>query len=702
VIAGLSAVGQEVVRNRLVAVTEEMRIALQSVSGSPTVTEATDFFTGLYLPDGSFATMGFQVTQESPPVGGLIRHLNSQRKVAVRPGDLFVGNDPYIGALHQNDLQMTGPIHWEGELVAWAGVMAHETDMGGMDFASWSPKAREVYQEGIRIPCVKIADGGEVREDVLEMILAATRLPATLGLDIRAFVATINVARDRMAALFRRYGAGTVSGVMEGMIAQTEQVARRRLLTMPDGEVHAWDFVEHDGHENRLYRVDVVATKRGDSLVLDFSGSSPQAPGFINATRAGLRGGVAGAVLPMLGFGTAWNEGLLRPVEIVAPDGLICTAQHPAPVGSATVETIWVVGNVTAAAVNKLLGCTPEFLGRAQAVSSGTMATFNMGGVNQFGERFGLHLLDPLAGGSGAHADRDGIDAGGPPWVPVPSIADVEANEQVAPIRYLYRRLTPDSGGPGARRGGRAAEIALTLSVPAADALVMMHGNQVPNSIGQFGGLPGATVRHRIGRRAVGDGGDWEELGPKPGRLPMTDADVYEVSWQGGGGVGDPLDRDPDAVSRDVRDGIVSEEAARAIYGAVVVAGRAEADVTAALRARMRRERVEGELRPGTAPMTGGRPIGPALRLLRLDGEWCVVSPGGNVLSRGSTAWRAGAVRRPFDLAALPGHWRLHERLTATAYYCPGTGTLLALDIDETGAGVRDDILLDMAGLGDG
>src|SRR5207237_8277171 len=131
-----------------------------------------------------------------------------------------------------------------------------------------------------------------------------------------------------------------------------------------------------------------------------------------------------------------------------------------------------------------------------------------------------------------------------------------------------------DRGGPGGRRGGRGAGIALTLGVPAADALVMMHGNQVPNSIGQFGGLPGATVSHRIGRGALGGGGEWEDLGPKPGRLPMTDADVYEVSWQGGGGVGDPLYRDPDSVARDVVEGIVSEAAAREVYGAVIAAGR--------------------------------------------------------------------------------------------------------------------------------
>ena len=688
----VDAVEREVIRSRLLAITDEMRVALQSVSGSPTVTEATDFFTGLYLPDGSVATMGFQVSQEASAVGGLIRHLRASGR-PVRPGDLFLGNDPYVAALHQNDLQMAGPIHRGDELVAWAGVMAHETDMGGMDFASWSPRAREVYQEGLRIPCVKIADRGEIREDVLEMILAASRLPSTLGLDVRAFVATINVARYRMAALFARYGAARVADVMAWMIDRTEAVVRERLRALPDGEIRAHDFLEHDGHEDRLYRVDCVATKRGDRLTLDFGGSSPQAPGFVNATRAGLRGGVAGALLPMLGYGTAWNEGVLRPVEIVAADGLVCTARHPAPVGSATVETIWVVGNVTAAAVNKLLACAPATMPRTQATSSGTMATFNLSWTAERGEPAGLHLLDPLAGGSGAHADRDGVDAGGPPWVPVPSIADVEANERVSPLRYVRRRLTPDSGGPGARRGGRAAEIALTVIQGSADALVMMHGNEVPNSLGLFGGLPGATVAHRVRRSA----GRADDLGPKPGHLPLAPGDVYEVSWQGGGGIGDPLDRDPDDVARDVARGLVTQAAARAIYGVVAYDGRADEASTSGLRDRVRRERVGGELRPGEAPREGGAPLGPTLRLLEIDGETCVVSPGGNVLSRGTTAWRAGALRRPFDLEALPGTWRLHPRLRATAYYCPGTGTLLALDIDEEGAPVRDDVLLDLA-----
>ena len=213
----------EIIRTRLLATTEEMRIALQSVSGSPTVTDASDFFTGLFLPNGDFASMGFQVTYQAPVVGHLIRHINAHpAKFAVGKGDMFLGNDPYIGALHQNDVQMCGPIYAGDEIIAWAGVEAHETDVGGMDFASWSPKARDVRQEGFRVPCVKLMAGGELREDVLDTILTASRLPAQLGLDIRAFIATINVAQDRVNKLVERYGAEVVRDVMHRMIGASE------------------------------------------------------------------------------------------------------------------------------------------------------------------------------------------------------------------------------------------------------------------------------------------------------------------------------------------------------------------------------------------------------------------------------------------------------------------------------------------------
>jgi N-methylhydantoinase B len=719
-LAGVDPVIGQVVRNRLLAITDQMRLALQSVSGSPTVTEASDFFTGLYLADGSFATMGYQVTFEAPPVGALIRHLLEQER-PLRDGDRIIGNDPFVGALHQNDLQMCAPLFVDGELIAWAGVMAHETDMGGMDFASWSPNATEIWQEGLRIPAVTLVDGGTLRTDVLDMILAATRLPAQVGLDIRAFIATLNVAADRLTALCRRYGSAIVQAVMAHMVASSESAMRAKLRELPDGTVRVQDHLEHDGHTDRLFTVDLVATKTGDSLVLDFSGSSEQAAGFVNCSRAGLLGGVAGAVIPTLGWDLPWNDGLLRPVTVTAPDRLICTAMPPAPVGSATVETVWVVSNVVSAALNRLLAASARHQGRAQGVCSGTMATFNLGGRNQYGERFGLHLMDPLAGGFGAFADRDGPDAAGPLNTPSPSIADVEVNEQAVPLFYLYRRMAVDSGGPGRRRGGRAAEIAITLAVPEAEALIMTHGVEVPNSTGLSGGLPGATVRQQWGAGMTGAGrpavagtvdpAGLVDLGPKPGSTAMTHTDVFAVRWQGGGGVGDPLDREADAVARDVALGAVTVGHADEVYGVVLADGRVDVPATAQRRRAIRAARLgvpvddvpidPGPALPDAPPpglVSGERWLSLSDRLRAVHGAdgWRVVTTGGAVLCRDHTRWRSGAVLRPFQLPAASGA-ALHPELTVTAACCPSTGALLSVDIHRVGSRPADDLDLDLA-----
>ena len=691
----------EVIRSRLLAITEEMRIALQSVSGSPTVTEASDFFTGLFLADGSFASMGFQVSFQAPVVGHLIRAVHARPSFEIRDGDMFCGNDPFVGALHQNDIQLAGPIFADGVIVAWAGVEAHVTDIGGMDFASWSPNARDARQEGLRIPCVKLVEEGRMREDILEMILTATRLPAQLGLDFRAFVATLNVARQRVGALVRRYGADTLSAVMRRMIDVSQRRVEERLLSLPDGAFRAVDYLEHDGEANRLYKVDLLLLKRGATLTFDFSGSSRQAPGFINATRSGLEGGTTGALLPMLAYDIPWNQGVLRTATIVAPDGLVCTAQFPAPVGAATVETIWVVSNVCSQALNRMLSCAPAYRARAQAVSDGTMATFNLGGRNQYGEPFGLHLMDPLAGGYAAFATKDGYEAGGPINSPAPAIADVERNELAAPLFYFYRRLARDTGGAGRFRGGLSAEVALTLAgIADADALVMTHGAEVPNTCGLFGGHPGATVVQRWA-----DGGstagvchaapDWITFGPKPGLRRMRAGDVFAVSWQGGGGWGDPLDREAAAVVQDVAGGLVSREAAHETYGVVLSGSGFDESATASLRDARRAERIRGHARaadcPDDAETIGA--IGQALRIVRADGEVRVVSRAGATLSRGSTAWRQGAVQAPFARSAM---LNLHADLAMSAFYCPVSGELLSVDIHDGDAGPPDDIGLDL------
>ena len=698
----LDSIVHDVIRNRLVAITEEMRVALQSVSGSPTVTEASDFFTGLFLPDGSVASMGFQVAYQAPVCGAFIRHITDHSKHVVRDGDMYIGNDPYIGALHQNDVQMVGPIFADGEIIAWAGVEAHETDVGGMDFASWSPKAREVFQEGMRIPCVKLIDQGELREDVLEMIVTASRLPGSLGLDIRAFIATLNVARARVTALVERYGVERFRSAIARMIHMTEGRMRARLASLPDGIFCACDFLEHDGHSNKLYRLDVKLEKRGDQLTIDLSGSSKQAPGFINSTRSGLAGAVSGSVLPTLAYDMQWNEGALNPVEIVAPDGLVCTATFPAPVGSATVETIWVTGNAIMLALNKMLAAAPQTSYRAQGVNDGAMATFNLGGVNQFGENFGLHLMDPLAGGSAAFADKDGVNAGGPITSPMSAIADVERNEQVVPLFYLHRKLAIDTGGAGEYRGGLSAEVALTLGgIKSAQALVMTHGAESPNSQGLGGGWPGATIRQMWIADGFHDGRlhkvDRQHFGPKPGLMTMTNQDVFHVIWQGGGGYGDPLERDPQRVSDDVDNGAVSLEAARNIYGVIPY----DMPATQRLRDEMRMSRVGVAITAESRFCRNGplAVLGPSLFVAQDERGLHVVTPAGCILATGHSRWREGAVKA--TLAKVPhSHLiTLHDELRVTVWYCPATGLQLAVDLHRHDEEPLHDIDVDLAKL---
>ena len=238
--------------------------------------------------------MGFQVAYQAPVCGAFIRHITNKTKHVVREGDMFIGNDPYIGALHQNDVQMVGPISRAARLSP--GPASRPTRP---TWAAWTSRAgrlrpREVFQEGMRIPCVKLIDQGEMREDVLEMILAASRLPGSLGLDIRAFIATLNVARNRSASW-----SGATAQRRDRGHRPHDRVIRRRVCALgcgelPDGEFHACDFLEHDGLDHTLLQTRCLAhqARRPDDPSTS-PDSQPQAPGFINCTRSGFMGACA-------------------------------------------------------------------------------------------------------------------------------------------------------------------------------------------------------------------------------------------------------------------------------------------------------------------------------------------------------------------------------------------------------------------------
>lgn len=710
--AALDPITFEVVRHKLQAITEEQAITLKSVSGSPVVTDATDFNNGIYLPDGAIVTMGPQVLFHTGTMSAVIASIvaESSENPGIRDGDMFILNDPYRGAVHQPDVSIVAPIFHEGRHIAWAGSCAHQLDVGGMNFGSWSLKATEIQQEAMLLPGVKIVEGGEIRQDIWRMIMGMTRLPMVLGLDLKAMIAANNVATSRLGSVMDRYGAAVVERVMHAELDASEQQLRRRLRALPDGIYRAADFLEHDGHSDELYEVRVAVEKRGDGLTFDLTGSSPQAPGFINCTRSGLVGALFTALLPILAPDIRWNQGLQRPVQVKAPDGLICNATWPAPVSSGTVSAIWVATNVAAAALSRLVACAPDTAREATATTKGSMTVLTMAGADRDGSPFGTFLLDSTAGGGGAYADHDGLDGSGDFCVPRPSIANVESNEAGGPYLYLYRRLLPDTGGAGRRRGGVTVGLALTPhDVPALQAMVIGHGVEVPNSAGLFGGLEGSLNANRLrrddGRSPVGrvvdpgtlgaGGAEVRDLGPKPGFFELRAGDVFAYSFQGGGGYGDPLDRDPAAVAADVGAGRVSAPAAAELYGVVLRDGVVDGAGTQERRADARRARLGDE--PARA-VDVERPAPEGLRI----GDHLVIGSDGSVSCRcgerlgGRVDWKRGLRRR---LVAPREHGladTLHPELELREHLCPGCGTLVESEVARIGT--ADLVPIELAG----
>jgi N-methylhydantoinase B len=711
----------EIIRHKFEAINEEQGIALKEVSVSPIVTAASDFNNGIYTADGRIASMGPQVVFHSGAMPVALRHvMDAFSPEEINDGDMFITNDPYYGAVHHPDVTLLAPIFHDDTLIAWSGVAAHQVDMGGMTFGSISVRAREKFQEGLMMPPMKLIDRGEMRHDLWNFILNMTRQPQMVGLDLKGFIACNVVARDRLGEVVDRYGAETVIQVMQELIRYSERRMRERLLELPDGEFRSRTFLDHDGIENRVYPTDVRLIKQGDRLRFDLSDSAKQAPTYINCTEAALTGAIFGGVAPFLAAGIPWNHGIFNAIELVAPKGLIVNAERPAATGAATIGQGWTVMSVASHAVSKLLALSDEQRHHSVAVTHGTMAAMFTGDRNQHGEPYTTQLIDAQMGGGGASAVADGIDQSGSFVAPRPHIANVESNEIHGPMLFLYRTFFPDTGGDGAQRGGRAAGTAWTPhGVESVRNTLTSHGVQVPVSAGQFGGWPGvcnqamvlrgSKVRELYARgelplvlESVAEpidldrlGGELQVLEAKQDEFRLEPGDVLQYTWQGGGGYGDPLDRPPAAVERDVATKALSEKKAHTMYG--VVLGDPEA--TVARREQLRRERIAGAEPPMREPSGGeeGEIVaryGPSLTINELADELFVGCSCGQILCSAQENWKERAHRQRFEGSALPPGIVVHKSLELIAYVCGSCGRQHGVEVKERDRPPLQDLLL--------
>lgn len=706
----------EVIRNRLSAINHEQSLALQQVAGSPVVTDANDFNVGLYLPDGQIVAMGLNVLYHAGSMSPVIANtlVDCAENPGIREGDAFICNDPYKGALHPPDVTLVEPIFFEGELVAWTGACCHELDVGGMEPGSWAPTATDVRQEGMLLPPIKLIEGGVLREDLWNGILGMSRLPFVLALDLKAMRAGNTLARERLRQLFERYGLATVRAVMEGLLDRSERQFRERIAAMPDGVFRGRNFLDHDGHSNALYTVEVEVVKRGDTLSFDYSKTSGQAPGFVNCTGDGLRGAVYSAVFPILGSGLAWNHGIARAIEVICPDGLLVNARHPAPVGSATLAGMWLAETVAVEAASRLASTDPERSQEAHATTVGGLSILTAAGVDQYGEPFGTGTTDQLAAGGGAYRHRNGTAYAGMHCIVTQQIPNVESSENFAPMLYLRRSTTPDSGGAGAYRGGVAAGAAMALhGTDALYAVLTSHGVEVPNSIGLFGGNPGSTNHFSIARDsdirarwAAGEapvaaadvGGRLEVLPAKPGHIMWGADDVFEWTWQGGGGFGDPLDASATAIARDVAIGAVSVAAARDLYGVVVAAdGELDPDATDGVRAELRRSRADPDgVAQVPADATTAGMLSPYLRLVETGDGLVHACACEADLGPAEANFKHACRSELLEIQDVVPNGRLHRELELRRFSCPGCGRAHSVELVRLGQQPLHEAQLDL------
>ena len=608
--AALDPATFEVVWHRLLDVTEEMGIKYMRTSGSPVLVGAYDASTGITLPDGQLVAMGPYITTQAHVLRLIVSATQRMREEhpGIGPGDMFICNDPYLGATHQPDVATVAPVFHSGSLRAWVGASGHWLDIGGPEPGGFNMNATSVFDEGLRLPPTRLVDGGAIREDLVQLIMAQVREPLA-ELDLRGQIVANEAGSARLLAIFDEFGPQTVESVMRGALDHVERRVRARLARIPDGRWREVQFLDHDGHGRNTRKIVCTATKRGDRLTLDFSGSDPASASFANCAFGGLRAAALSAVCVSLAYDVPWNDGVARCLDLVAPPGTVVTAEYPTPVSMSTISTVILTLNLVMGTLSKMLLLAPELEDEAMAGWCGTSIGVSITGPNDRGRMTVCPEASHFAAGCGARTMDDGVDTGGIIINTTANIPSIELTEAEYPVLYHFRRQLPDSGGPGRYRGGMSAGVAISVhdAGGAVETSFSGVGAEIPNGYGLGGGLPGATVRYLrfegAGRvddlAARGLPSDVADIPGARSARPINSshsafpADAVEYhNWQGGGGFGDPLDRDAEAVAQDVRNGAVSEGVAARVYGVLLHAGRVDAAATDERRATLRSERL--------------------------------------------------------------------------------------------------------------
>ncbi|MBF97189.1 MAG: methylhydantoinase [Pelagibacterales bacterium] len=544
----------EIVNNALVGVAEQMAATILRSSYSTVVREMLDYSTAIFDPSGRIIAQSCRI-----PI-----HLNSMSRSLQttldgiipinqwNPDDIVVTNDPYLGGQHLPDIQTFMPVFSGNEIIAICGTLDHHLDVGGMRPGSYAGDAVEIFQEGLRIPPIKLFEKGQANERLLALFDANVRQPHQTGGDLRAQAAALNIGKLGILELVDRYSKDVFVGCLEDAIESSEKRMRAKISELPEGEYQGVYFFDDDGVTEDKIKVQVKLTIKNNSIHIDFAGTDSQRRAPTNATISSCESACYFAILSILDPTIPANYGLYKPLTISAPAGTVVNAKPPAPVVGRN--------SVTHTIVNAIMLALSEIVPERVTAAYYGMSNVHILSGDGTGEHDSWILFDIEVGGGGARYKKDGIDC----WSQgIHNLANtpIEMIEMVYPLRFTRYEFLPDTGGAGRKRGGLGVRRDIQF-LDKSGTLETQFDKFKVEPFGLFGGKPGARGQMFLNP----DSANPTQLKSKTTNKNLNNGDIFSMRTQGGGGYGPPSERSEAEIKSDLKLGKLTLDSAKTNY----------------------------------------------------------------------------------------------------------------------------------------